>query len=638
MLTKRQIEILLNLFSNLDAPVSLQVFTDQFHLSLRSIQTDIAEIKETIKEHGLYIENNKNCICMSITNQETANIFMNSIIQDYNLNQFFEDQSSRISYIISRLLDSNDYLKSADLADEMYISRSQISNDIKLAKNMLSSYHLTLISKPYYGIKIIGKENDIRNYIIQEKLKIKNLVCDEITHSFSSHEHIDDINNIVIKILTHIKNSHSHYIISDIALQNLILHIVTAVNRIKSGHLIHMDSLNISPVYAHVIEISKNILEKCADIYNFEFNDDEIFFLALNLYGKREFDKQEFITDEINNLVFLGLYKIKEIFGLDFTSNLNLRISLGLHILPLLTRINTNMQLRNIMTFNIKQKYTLAYDLASTFTNTIIPSDKKILDDEIAYVALHFVNYIDENSPQKKKRMLIISSLRRSETILLQNNILRNFPSIKEVKIISKNSLSTTNVNNYNVICTTENDIFINNNKIQKISYFLNDTDIKKIELLLDGFNGPKDILDCFSEDLFYYGDAPSKNAVIKWLYEMAYKQGLADEKLYHSIMNHENVTSTYFGNYLAIPHPEIFLSETSFISVAILPKPILWDDEYVDIVFLVSIQKNNPNAFKLWSYLSFLISNNTTLEEIKKEPTFQNLSKVISKIYEDLF
>lgn len=633
MLTKRQIEILLNLFSNLDAPVSLQVFTDQFHLSLRSIQTDIAEIKKTIKEHGLYIENNKNCICMSITNQETANIFMNSIIQDYNLNQFFEDQSSRISYIISRLLDSNDYLKSADLADEMYISRSQISNDIKLAKNMLSSYHLTLISKPYYGIKIIGKENDIRNYIIQEKLKIKNLVCDEITHSFSSHEHIDDINNIVIKIL-----NHSHYIISDIALQNLILHIVTAVNRIKSGHLIHMDSLNISPVYAHVIEISKNILEKCADIYNFEFNDDEIFFLALNLYGKREFDKQEFITDEINNLVFLGLYKIKEIFGLDFTSNLNLRISLGLHILPLLTRINTNMQLRNIMTFNIKQKYTLAYDLASTFTNTIIPSDKKILDDEIAYVALHFVNYIDENSPQKKKRMLIISSLRRSETILLQNNILRNFPSIKEVKIISKNSLSTTNVNNYNVICTTENDIFINNNKIQKISYFLNDTDIKKIELLLDGFNGPKDILDCFSEDLFYYGDAPSKNAVIKWLYEMAYKQGLADEKLYHSIMNHENVTSTYFGNYLAIPHPEIFLSETSFISVAILPKPILWDDEYVDIVFLVSIQKNNPNAFKLWSYLSFLISNNTTLEEIKKEPTFQNLSKVISKIYEDLF
>ena len=633
MLTKRQIEILLNLFSNLDAPVSLQVFTDQFHLSLRSIQTDIAEIKETIKEHGLYIENNKNCICMSITNQETANIFMNSIIQDYNLNQFFEDQSSRISYIISKLLDSNDYLKSADLADEMYISRSQISNDIKLAKNMLSSYHLTLISKPYYGIKIIGKENDIRNYITQEKLKIKNLVCDEITHSFNSHEHIDDINNIVIKILTH-----SHYIISDIALQNLILHIVTAVNRIKSGHLIHMDSLNISPVYAHVIEISKNILEKCADIYNFEFNDDEIFFLALNLYGKREFDKQEFITDEINNLVFLGLYKIKEIFGLDFTSNLNLRISLGLHILPLLTRINTNMQLRNIMTFNIKQKYTLAYDLASTFTNTIIPSDKKILDDEIAYVALHFVNYIDENSPQKKKRMLIISSLRRSETILLQNNILRNFPSIKEVKIIPKNSLSTTNVNNYNVICTTENDIFINNNKIQKISYFFNDTDIKKIELLLDGFNGPKDILDCFSEDLFYYGDAPSKNAVIKRLYEMAYKQGLADEKLYHSIMNHENVTSTYFGNYLAIPHPEIFLSETSFISVAILPKPILWDDEYVDIVFLVSIQKNNPNAFKLWSYLSFLISNNTTLEEIKKEPTFQNLSKVISKIYEDLF
>ena len=48
MLTKRQNEILLNLFSNLDAPVSLQVFTDQFHLSIRSIQTDIAEIKNMV--------------------------------------------------------------------------------------------------------------------------------------------------------------------------------------------------------------------------------------------------------------------------------------------------------------------------------------------------------------------------------------------------------------------------------------------------------------------------------------------------------------------------------------------------------------------------------------------------------------
>ena len=93
----------------------------------------------------------------------------------------------------------------------MYISRSQITNYIKLAKNILSSYHLTLISKPYYGIKIIGKENDIRNYIIQEKLKIKNLVCDEITHTFNSHEHINDINNIVIKIHKYI----SSFLISD---------------------------------------------------------------------------------------------------------------------------------------------------------------------------------------------------------------------------------------------------------------------------------------------------------------------------------------------------------------------------------------------------------------------------------------
>lgn len=56
--------------------------------------------------------------------------------------------------------------------------------------------------------------------------------------------------------------------------------------------------------------------------------------------------------------------------------------------------------------------------------------------------------------------------------------------------------------------------------------------------------------------------------------------------------MLHEEITYSYFGNGLAIPHPESPQTSTSFISVGILSEPIFWDDTYVDLVFLVSIQK----------------------------------------------
>ena len=112
MLTKRQIEILLNFFSNLDAPVSLQVFTDQFHLSLRSIQTDIAEIKKPLKNMVYISKITKKFVFVCLI------IKLLIYLCNYKIITLINEDNLNISYIISRLLDSNDYLK-MQIADEI---------------------------------------------------------------------------------------------------------------------------------------------------------------------------------------------------------------------------------------------------------------------------------------------------------------------------------------------------------------------------------------------------------------------------------------------------------------------------------------------------------------------------------------
>ncbi|WP_257877045.1 MULTISPECIES: helix-turn-helix domain-containing protein [Anaerococcus] len=64
--------------------------------------------------------------------------------------------------IIKLLLFSNSFIKQQELADMYYVSHSQINKDIKQVRSILRTYNLSLISKPYYGIKIIGSEKNIR--------------------------------------------------------------------------------------------------------------------------------------------------------------------------------------------------------------------------------------------------------------------------------------------------------------------------------------------------------------------------------------------------------------------------------------------------------------------------------------------
>ena len=635
MLTKRQQEILLYLYTNKNHQSPMEIFTHNFEVGKRTIQKDIYEISIYVKSFGIDIQTEKNnSVQLRITNQDAACDFIDELVNEYNNCYFFNDSTSRVKYIIMELLNSNDYVKSESLAEKMFISRAQISKDIKNVKEKLKPYGLKIISKPYHGMKIEGTELNIRKYITNENLNAEKINDFHFGLSNTISNSLLNVNDIVSNIL-----SESNYIISETTLQNLLVHIVVSINRMKQGqHIIENDS-NLGPVYNHVCDIAEKIISECSKRYDFTYNKSEVQLLAINLFGKREHDNQEFITNEINDLIFQGLLQIKNKYGYDFTSNINLRISLGLHLLPLLARVKNNMQLKNYMSLNIKQKYTLSFEFATLFLNSVLQNSIKLTDDEIAYTALHFLNYIeDTSSAYNKKNLLIISSLRRSENILLKSRILRNYPNIQNIDIINTNSLNSVCLEKYNLVCSTESNIIINKQKVPKISLDLSNADKEKIELLLDGFNSSKDFLDCFDKELFYTGKAKNKEEIINILYNNAKNKGLANDELLDSVMLHEEITYSYFGNGLAIPHPESPQTSTSFISVAILSEPIFWDDTYVDLVFLVSIQKDNYNAIRLWFYLSFLISNVDALNEIRKGKTFEEFQAVLSKIYGELF
>ncbi|HAH93550.1 MAG TPA: hypothetical protein DCM01_06850 [Dielma fastidiosa] len=635
MLTKRQIEIFMDYYAHHDEIIKSKILADKYNISIRTIQNDIQVIRDEVEKAGAELKSisSKGHVLL-IKNQALCASFADHLTLDYNSNYFFDVQASRVDYLLSTLITSHDFIKSQDLADAMYISRSRISVDLALLKEVLKKYNLSLVSKPYYGLKIEGSEINKRQCIIKENL------C--FAHNFIQNEKdepiINEVKNIVTQILVD-----SHYKISDIALQNLIIHIATAIERMRSGNYLEQQSINLKDddVFHHVLEISNKIIQSCCNKYSLPYTESEVVLLALNLQGKREYDQQEYISDEINKKIYHGLQQINENYNLDLTNDLNLRISLGLHILPLLSRLKTGMLLKNIMTYTIKQKFPFAFDIASTFTYSILPEYKERLsDDEISYLALHFSVSLNQTTPvANRKDILLICSQQKSETILIQQKIKQWFNNINEIKTVSASMVKPEIFDDYNAILTTESKIAEAYPKAMLVNYFLTDTDYQKIEMALNGFTSVKDILDKFDEDLFYYGNVKDKYEMIDILFKKAKKKFKLSDELYDSVMLHEKIASSCFGNKLAIPHPERLITDCTFIAVGIPKEEIIWEgDTSINLVMLVSIDKNNVRAYQLWYYLSFLISNKDMLDRITKVPTYENLISIINDVYKNLF
>ncbi|RHN00900.1 BglG family transcription antiterminator [Dielma fastidiosa] len=635
MLTKRQIEIFMDYYAHHDEIIKSKILADKYKISIRTIQNDIQVIRDEVEKAGAELRSisSKGHVLL-IKNQALCASFADHLTLDYNSNYFFDVQASRVDYLLSTLITSHDFIKSQDLADAMYISRSRISVDLALLKEVLKKYNLSLVSKPYYGLKIEGSEINKRQCIIKENL------C--FAHNFIQNEKdepiINEVKNIVTQILVD-----SHYKISDIALQNLIIHIATAIERMRSGNYLEQQSINLKDddVFHHVLEISNKIIQSCCNKYSLPYTESEVILLALNLQGKREYDQQEYISDEINKKIYHGLQQINKNYNLDLTNDLNLRISLGLHILPLLSRLKTGMLLKNIMTYTIKQKFPFAFDIASTFTYSILPEYKERLsDDEISYLALHFSVSLNQTTPvANRKDILLICSQQKSETILIQQKIKQWFNNINEIKTVSASMVKPEIFDDYNAILTTESKIAEAYPKAMLVNYFLTDTDYQKIEMALNGFTSVKDILDKFDEDLFYYGNVKDKYEMIDILFKKAKKKFKLSDELYDSVMLHEKIASSCFGNKLAIPHPERLITDCTFIAVGIPKEEIIWEgDTSINLVMLVSIDKNNVRAYQLWYYLSFLISNKDMLDRITKVPTYENLISIINDVYKNLF
>jgi lichenan operon transcriptional antiterminator len=607
-------------------------FAEKLHLSAKTVRNLLKQINRLIKGHGAAIESKPGSgFCLRVYEQKAWEEFKDFYLKQSDKKNLPQTSKERIQYLLEYLIYSTDYIKLDDLSESMYISKRTLTNDLKDIEKIIKPYNIELIRKPNHGIKLKGKEFSLRlclaNYIVT-----------------SSQTKIMNENNmdILAKCIQDCLRAFNYHL-SDIALQNLIIHLFIAIKRIKGNHYIPLEEEWINGSYNDdEYLIASKIVEKIQENYQVQFPESEIRYVALHLAGKRTLAESHgseniVIDHETNMLVCAMIQSVYDAFKVDFRNDLDLKISLCQHLIPLKIRIQCDMNMRNPLLKDIKERFALAYAMAAHASGVINERYKKVLkDDEIGYIALLFALALErQKTKNTKKNILLVCSSGKGSARLLAYKCKEKFhDQINEVKTCDVNSIGTIDFSKIDYVFST---VPIRDKvpvPIMEIKYFLDDDDIERMKkVLASKSSGICD--EYYSPNLFLANiKCRTKEEILRFMCDNVKKYHDIPNNFYDAVLEREKLARTEFGNRVAMPHPVKTLSQNTFVCVGILEKPIVWDETEVQVVFLVSVgKKKNKTLQKFYRVTSKFLLNKDCIDKLIASRDYQVFKNLIAKV-----
>ncbi len=634
MINQRQMEILLELYKENGQFLTASYFSKKMEVSLRTVQGDLKSIKTLLAKEDCadIISAVSKGTSLRINDQEEFTAFLNSLYQQ-QAHVSLTYPSNRVMQISMYLLNQHRSISFNQVAEEFFISLSTLHNDLKRLQESLEEFELDLL-KNDNRILIFGSEINKRKYIVEKNVYL--------THTpggtgmnYVDEKQIPVIKNLLTEVLIHYR-----YSVADAEIQNMILMLNIMVKRLQKGFYISPSELNITDSLDVEQEIAKECFERLKKRYLINVTDYEIGYFALYLKGISNCQNTSMVTVEMDTFILEAFQEIKNRFGIDFTDNINLRISLALHCVPLSIRLKYNMQLKNNLLDYIKQTFPLGYDIGIYFSLLLEERyGQKLSDAEISLIAVHFYSsLLEEDNKTGTKRVLVISSLKNSMTLLLRQTLLKWFGrNISYLAFMNELEITEDALDEFDVFLTTDKGKMYENGVAMLINIFPDNHDYMNIKLIMDGFASIENILEIFNQERFFVNIGQTKEEILCKLCHQASMHFKLDS-LYEEVLKREERGSTYFSEGIAVPHPMYAVSSDTFAVVSVLTEPIEWDNEQhqVYVVVMICIGKNNPQAFKLWDYIAKIFADHSLARHMAQKPEYESFIYSIRESLKD--
>lgn len=509
--------------------------------------------------------------------------------------------------ILKRLL-NGEHLSYQHLADDYFVSRSSIANDIVYIKRLLAEDNTPLEfdnSGSYLKCKEI-KRQDIIKRVISKLNQEKNSDAKKL---FLDEELYENVKSS----LTGVENACSLRI-SDLYIENVVLIITILIQRGRKGH--HIESFNMKDLLK--IQSLKNypivsqLLQSVGEENSYQFNDNELRYLSYIILanGINFLMKDELIPEVINKQVNKLVKDVGNGLSSNFANDQQLIKDLSLHIYQMLLRLKTHTTVINPILVDIKISYPKTYGVVWYFLNNFaLENNLQISDDEIGFITIHFQAALERKKTNKK--ILFVCPHGIGTSSLASAQLKRILPTNAIIKTAAVIDLADRNLKDTDLIVST---VPLPQMKIPvvKISPLLTKNDLKNVmdkyidTTILDDqkeehdkLNLSQKVVNLLKHHISFFKDEKLPTIIDQLLDFNDWDSDEQKNCYLNTVNNRESLQSTYLGNGIAIPHGDPKMITNSCIAVAILNRPLNWGNNKTDIICLLMIADQDKKTIE---------------------------------------
>lgn len=606
------------------------------NVSRRTIIKYINEIKEECK--GLIISSQNG---YQITNISLANelIKQNEI---YGVDGYEE---RRIA-LLHRMILGNEELDIEEIADYLCISLATLHSDILKLNDELKKVNLSIKTKKN-KIYLIGEYKVKRAYItslLNSEIEQRNFDLDSFQNIFKLVD-VKQIKSIVTKIL-----DEKDYFIDDYSLLNYVLHLSVVVETLIQSPDVELEDNTVNFDRASwIMPIVENIYEQLKKIYNINFSIKAILDASILMstrivsknYGKLSYkEASRFLDKETTDIVNATIILVNRAYGLDLRID-NFMVRFAFHIQNLITRSRNNYFLPTNHFISIKDDYPFLYLIAEYIGSILHEKAKIILNEtEISYIALHIGVLMEEKQTYAENiNCAIITYDYYNSGKLLFEKLSNEINGLYLSSIVSSYSLLEKTDNIDLIITTLPINLSIDIPYVQvniiptREDYQTINKIVEKLKKHLSTKEVEKNIRKFMKKELFTVTNQyKNKDEVISYLCTKMENNNYVKHEYMNAVFAREEIASSAYKN-VALPHPldaqDSNVNESS-ISVIISNKPIKWNDNYVNYVFMLAFKTEDRNLIKeVFEFITTSLNNkqiNQKLISCKDYDEFINL------------
>lgn len=534
----------------------------------------------------------------------------------------------RIFYVLNRLLSNDAPVNVYDLAEEIFASESNLKLDFKAAVKYAKNFDLTLKQRGDY-FSISGSEEDKRHMLSDMLYKESdgNFISKSIIRSNFPTIDLDGLYTI-----TQTCAKDHHIYLNTFDLNNIVLHVVIAIQRIRDGY---QTQPQLDDFYWKSSRFAKVLLKEVENSQtNVRFSKDDLESLGLVIDGsvsRWTIDMKDSISESSLRLIRVILAYVKSIYKIDLTGP-DFINQFAIHVSRLIQRLRDGKSIQNPMANQMKAQSPTVYECAVLISHKIanyvgVP----VPDNEIAYIAMHIGNAIAKQIEDKERlRTTILIPDYQGKFLSIVDQIEKNFGS--ELAITKVVTTESTVENDLDLLIAFTDRISTRVPSVQ-ISPFFTKNDNRMLKNKIDEIGNEKrrrafdsQIGTFFDQRFFTISrQLKTKEAVIEHIANAFYQAKVTDQDYQKDLLDREQMSSTAFGK-IAIPHSLTMKAHSTKGFIYINPNGLTWGTSRVYLVFALAVRKEDSKLFRnIFDRLSDVMTEEKNIAELVGSTSYED-------------